>query len=154
VSYDNDPAAQAPPQYGAPPPQYGAPAPQYGPPVRYAPAPQYGQAPVAPVYAQPVGYVAPVYAYAPPPRGLSITSMVLGLGSILFGWTFLVPIGAVIFGIIGLRREPAGKGFALTGLIAGGVILLGWILLVVFYVLLLIGIFGTAVAGAGAYSYS
>ncbi|PJJ65472.1 DUF4190 domain-containing protein [Compostimonas suwonensis] len=110
------------------------------------PAQQYGQQPSAPVqpqYAQPYGqapYGQAPYGQAPyvqaqftvvqpQPKGLSITSLVLGLVSILFGFTFLLPIGAVVFGIIGVRKEPAGRGMSVTGIILGGLCLLGWIVL-------------------------
>ena len=75
------------------------------------------QNPYAPQYT----YVNQV-PYAPaPPRGLSITAMILGIlgivGSFMGG--FLLSIGAVIFGHIGLRKEPAGRGMAIAGLVTG-----------------------------------
>ncbi len=89
--------------------------PQPGPPYPTAPNGGYGQ----PVY--PMPYLAP-----PEPKGLSIASMVLALVSILAGFTFLVPITALILGIMGLRKEPAGRGMALTGVIVSSLILLVW----------------------------
>ena len=79
------------------------------------------------------------------PKGLSITSMVLGILSLLFGWTFLVPIAGVITGFMGMSREPAGKGFAITGLVLNGICLVGWIFGVITFIffggaLLLFGI--------------
>ena len=62
------------------------------------------------------------------PKTLSISSMVLGIASLLFGWTFLVPIAGVICGFMGMKREPAAKGFWLTGLVLNGLALLGWII--------------------------
>lgn len=89
-------------------------------------------------------YPTPGLAYAaPPPRGFSITSMVLGLVSIFFGFTFLVPIGAVIFGIIGLKREPAGKGMAITGIVIGAAFMLLWVALGA----LVFSIFGAILGG-------
>lgn len=76
-------------------------------------------------YNAPVAYQQ-VYA-APPPTGLSVTSLVLGLVSIFFGFTFLVPLGALIFGIIGLKREPTGRGMAITGIVIGGLFMLFWV---------------------------
>lgn len=70
-------------------------------------------------------------------KTLSITSMVLGIASLLFGWTFLVPIAGVICGFMGMRREPAGKGFWMTGLVLNGLALIGWIIGLV--VLMLLG---------------
>ena len=93
--------------------------PQPGPPYPTAPNAGYGQ----PVY--PMPYLAP-----PEPKGLSIASMVLALVSILAGFTFLVPITALILGIVGLRKEPAGRGMALTGVIVSSLILLVWVVIV------------------------
>lgn len=65
------------------------------------------------------GYSQP---YPPqPPRGLSIASMALGLAGLAFGWFMLgVPsVVGVILGHIGLKREPAGRAFAITGLVTG-----------------------------------
>ncbi|MGO2004495.1 MULTISPECIES: DUF4190 domain-containing protein [Micrococcaceae] len=71
---------------------------------------------------------------APPPRGMSIASMVLGLVSILAGFTGIVPIVGLVLGIIGLRREPAGRGMAIAGIIINSLTLLGWLLLIIFVV--------------------
>lgn len=89
-------------------------------------------------YGVPV-YRAPSYAAAPQPqRGLSITALVLGLCSAVFGWTLVVvPLIGIVFGVLALRREPAGKGMAATGLIASG---LGVLWIVLFYVLPLVGV--------------
>jgi hypothetical protein len=78
-------------------------------------------------------------AYGPPmpydqPRGLSITSMVIGLSSILLGLTLVVPIVGLVLGVLGLRREPAGRGFALAGIWINGVILALSVLAVVAFV--------------------
>ncbi|TQL46783.1 uncharacterized protein DUF4190 [Homoserinimonas aerilata] len=82
-----------------------------------------------PALNQPAGQPQPVYFVQAPPRGLSVTSMVLGLASILFGFTFLVPLGALIFGIVGLKKEPAGRGMAITGIVIGALFMLFWVLL-------------------------
>ena len=77
--------------------------------------------------------------------------MVLALVSFLLGWTFLVPLAALILGIIGLRREPAGKAMALTGVIVSGIILLAWVLIIVaalFFGLFAIGAATTSVPNA------
>jgi hypothetical protein len=79
-------------------------------------------APVPPSPAA-VAWGQPVYAAAPP-KGLSLTSMILGLVSVFFFWTFLCPLIGLVFGIIGIRKEPAGRGFAITGLILNGLLLL------------------------------
>lgn len=164
-----DGAPEAPKGEGAPQPQqnpYGQP--QYGQPTAgQAPYPQqpyaqqpygqasYGQQPygqqsygqgtyVQPAYPQ--QYAAVAYAsYAPPqPRGLSITAMVLGLVSILFWFTFLVPIGAIVLGIIGLKKEPAGRGMSITGIILGSVCLLGTIVVVALWITFFVAAVGTA----------
>ncbi|MGV8876896.1 MAG: DUF4190 domain-containing protein [Rhodoglobus sp.] len=70
-----------------------------------------------------------IYVVQGPPRGFSITSLILGLCSILFGFTFLVPLGALIFGIIGIRREPAGRGMAIAGIVIGALFMLFWLAL-------------------------
>lgn len=94
--------------------------------------PAAAQASSAVAYGVPV-YRAPVYG--PPPqraRGLSITALVLGICSFVFAWTLIVvPILGIVFGLIALRREPAGKTMATVGLVGSGIGLL-WVLL--FYV--------------------
>ncbi|TAM71075.1 MAG: DUF4190 domain-containing protein [Microbacteriaceae bacterium] len=116
--------------------------PQYARPQQYQPQVQ----PVVPqaYYAVPQ-YAVPVVAYAPPqPKGLSVTSMVLGLVSIVFGFTLLAPIGAVVFGAIGLKKEPAGRGMSITGIVLGGLCLLLWAALVVVWIIAIAGILGVA----------
>lgn len=110
--------------------------PQYAqqPQPQYAPAPQYGQPTHVTVGYQPA-----------PPRGLSIASMVLGLVSIVLGFTFLVPLVGFVLGIVGLRKEPAGRGMAVTGLILNGLFVVGWALLVIF----VIGIGAAGIATSG-----
>lgn len=77
-------------------------------------------------------YLAPVVAYSPPPpRGLSIASFVLGLVSVFFGFTFLVPLIGLILGIAGAVKERAGRGFAVTGIILNGLFIVGWAVLVI-----------------------
>jgi hypothetical protein len=69
-----------------------------------------------------------------PPKGLSVTSMVLGLVSIVAGFTFLVPAVGFILGIVGLRKEPAGRGMAITGLVLNGLFVVGWALVIFFVI--------------------
>ncbi|GIT80705.1 hypothetical protein LLS1_23740 [Leifsonia sp. LS1] len=101
----------------------------------YPPQPGYPAQPVQP--AQPVhpAYVAAygvaVYPVAPPePKGLSIASMVLGLVSLVAGFTFVVPLIGLILGIVGVRREPAGRGMAVTGIVISSLILLVWVVII------------------------
>lgn len=73
-----------------------------------------------------------VVGYQPgPPKGLSITSMIFGLVSIVAGFTFLVPVVGFVLGIVGLRKEPAGRGMAITGLVLNGLFVIGWALVIV-----------------------
>ncbi|QUW18335.1 DUF4190 domain-containing protein [Agrococcus sp. Marseille-Q4369] len=99
-------------------------------------------------YGVPV-YRAPIYPNAQvPQRGLSITAMVLGITSAVFAWALVVvPIIGLVFGFIALRREPAGRAMAITGLITSGVGLL-WVLL--FYLLPLLGVLGVLFIGMSA----
>lgn len=103
------------------------------------------QPPGAPMLYQ---QVVPVMMVRPSePKGLSVASMILGIVSVFFGWTFLVPLIGLILGIAGLRREPTGKGFAWTGVILSGLMLLGWLLIVLAVggsFLALLGFAGTA----------
>lgn len=76
----------------------------------------------------PAPYSAPIPGGpAQPSKGLAITSMILGIVSIVACcyWFLGVPLGiaAVVLGILALKqRQP--RGFAVTGLITGGVGLL------------------------------
>ncbi|MFP7761514.1 DUF4190 domain-containing protein [Marisediminicola sp. LYQ134] len=68
-------------------------------------------------YQQPSGPAYRPEAYgAQPPRGLSIASLVIGIASFFLGFTFIVPIIGFILGLLGLKREPAGRGFAIAGI--------------------------------------
>jgi hypothetical protein len=112
----------------------------------FPPAPGQPSYPAAPAAGSGSPYAAP---YQPgqggaPKKGLAITSMVLGIVSVVLSlplWfiTFFAGIAAIITGIMARKRNPGAKGFWLTGLILGIVGLL---------VSLLIGIFAIAVIGA------
>lgn len=126
--------APTPPVYGAPtptpPPILGAPTapppPGYGAPT--PPAPGYG-APAQPAYGAPAN----AYLGAPPAKQplLSILSLVAGLiGLIGFPVVAFIPIAggifglfipaaAIVLGFLGQKKEPAAKGFWLTGIITG-----------------------------------
>lgn len=151
--HTGQPEGYVPPGYIAPPvlpyqtPQYqDAPyqAPQYPvPPSQgmYNGQNQQFQAPPTSPYGQqfpsPQGpqYGAPTYYQGGPgymeansgPRGLSLTSMIIGLASLVVGFGFfLIPqIVGVILGHLGLGREnPQGRAFAITGLITNYLALL------------------------------
>ena len=111
---------------------------------RYGQQPAYGQQPLGqPQYGPVPGtYSSTPGAYAPP-RGLSITSFVLGIVSLLFWFSLLVPIAGLVLGIAGLRREPAGRGFAIAGILINGVFVLLAVLAIVFVLLLVFGALGS-----------
>ena len=97
-------------QYSSPyPPVYGQPAAPYGQPSPYA---QPGS---------PNAYGQPAYYGAPPaPKSLSIASMCCGIAALVgFGFFLLPQLAAVILGHLALRREPAGRGMAIAGLVMG-----------------------------------
>ena len=75
---------------------------------------------------------APYAAYAAPTatpqsesKTLSITSLVLGLASIVFSWTFVAPIAGLVVGILALKQEPASKTMAVWGIVLNSVLLAG-----------------------------
>ncbi|WP_159801956.1 DUF4190 domain-containing protein [Arthrobacter zhaoguopingii] len=75
--------------------------------------------------------------YGAEPRGLSIAALILGTAAVFTGGLLILPqILAVVFGHLALRREPAGRPLALTGLIMGYIMLLVGLLLVVGFILL------------------
>lgn len=143
--YGQAPYGQAP--YGQQPASpYGQPASPYGQPPQAPPA--YGQ-PASP-YGQPSSpYGQPAYyGVAPEPKGLSIASMCCGIAVFVgFGFFVLPQIAAVILGHMALRKEPAGKGMAIAGLVMG---YLGVVLVVVFWVFIAIV---TAAASRHNYTY-
>lgn len=64
-------------------------------------------------------------------RTLSVLALVAGIVSVVFGQTFFVPVAAIILGVLGYRREPAGRIFAVWGVVLGAVMLFGWILVAI-----------------------
>ncbi|NQX25806.1 DUF4190 domain-containing protein [Microbacteriaceae bacterium VKM Ac-2854] len=110
-----------------PPPPHAMPSPAGQPPASYsAPSSAPPAAPLA-TYGVPMMPVAPVQFVQVQPKGLSITAMVLGLVSIVGGFTVILPLGALIFGLVGLKKEPAGRGFAIVGVVVGGLTALFWL---------------------------
>jgi hypothetical protein len=84
------------------------------------------------------------------PKTLSIISMITGIiGVVSFGWFGIASIAALILGYMGKKREPAAKGFWLTGIITGWVGVALMILVVGGTILLLV--LG-ANSGFGAYT--
>lgn len=146
-SHSRPPSSDAPPAFtpphgppAAPPPpsfpeQYGQntygqpPSPYSQPPGPYAqPGNPYGQA----------GY----YGMPVEPKTLSIASMVCGIASVIMGWILLPQIAAIVTGHLALKREPAGKGMSITGLVLGYLCLLGY------GAVWLLAIIGLAIAGS------
>lgn len=84
---------------------------QYGGPYGQPPSP-YGQQ----------GY----YGMPAEPKTLSIASMVCGIASVIMGWILLPQVAAIITGHMALKREPAGRGLSITGLVLGYLCLLGY----------------------------
>jgi hypothetical protein len=104
---------------------------------------------------EPTPYSSPA---AGPKQVLSLTSFILGLAGLLFGWIpfvgiigFLAAIGAVVTGYMAKAREPqAPRWMWLVGIIAGFVaIAIGIIVLIVF----IIGIIALGSLG-GPYKYA
>lgn len=61
--------------------------------------------------------------------GFAITSFVLGIASIVAGWTVVTPIIGLVFGVLALRRQTAERTLALWGTwINAGLLALGALL--------------------------
>ena len=82
--------------------------------------------------------------------------MVIGFCSIAFWFTFFAPLVGLILGIIGLRKEPSGRTFALVGIWTNAVMLaIAFVGLVLIGVLLSVGIAGyTSWQGGTGNGYS
>ncbi len=80
-------------------------------------------------------------------QGLSVSSMVLGIVSIVTwcAWFMSVPcsILAIIFGILGVKQEE--KGMAIAGIVTGSIALAIWIFM-------FIGMFIFGIASSAEYS--
>ena len=48
-------------------------------------------------------------------RAFAITSFVLGIASVVSGWTFIAPITGLILGVLALRRNTSERTLALWG---------------------------------------
>jgi len=101
-------------------------------------------------YAQPGSYNAygqPAYYGVPAaPKTLSIASMCCGIAALVgFGFFLLPQLAAVILGHLALRREPAGRGMAIAGLVMGYVGIAVTILVLVIFGLVI----GSAARNSG-----
>ena len=61
-------------------------------------------------------------------RTLSTLSLIGGIVSIVFGQAFLIPIAAIVLGVLGYRQEPTGRSFAVWGIVLSGIALFGWMI--------------------------
>ena len=66
-----------------------------------------------------------------PRTGLGTASLVLGVCSLLAGWTFLAPVIGLVLGIVSRGREPLARGRAGWGVLLNLAALAVWVLLVV-----------------------
>lgn len=107
------------------------------------PAPQF-QAPTQ--YVGGPGYIDSTSG----PRGMSLTSMIIGLVSLfLAGWIIIPQIVGIILGHIGLSKEsPQGRPFSITGLITNYLALVIYGGLYIFFFVIL----GIAVNESNNYS--
>lgn len=58
-------------------------------------------------------------------RGFAISSLVLGLVSIVAGFTFVVPVAGLVLGVLALKREPSARTMAIWGIVLNAVMLAG-----------------------------
>jgi hypothetical protein len=84
-------------------------------------------APQTPYGTGPYGTDAPAATGTP----LAVTSLILGLVSILAGWTFVAPVVGLVVGILALRREPRARTMALWGIALNAIMLAGVFLLLI-----------------------
>lgn len=101
-------------------------------PAEHAPSVSYAAPPAAPrpEYAQP-RQVPGKNAY-----GYSIASFVLGIASIVSGWTFIAPIVGLVLGSLALKRNTPERTLALWGVWLNGIILGLAVLAVVLFITL------------------
>lgn len=101
----------APQALGHPSPQWQQPTAQW-----QQPAPQWQ--PPAAQWQQPAGPIPGRNSY-----GFAIASFVIGIASIISGWTIVAPVVGVVLGAIALRRNTKERTLALWGVWLNGVIL-------------------------------
>lgn len=56
-------------------------------------------------------------------RGITIASFVLGIASMVAGWTFFAPLVGLIMGIMALRRGTPDRSLAVWGVVLNSVAL-------------------------------
>lgn len=95
---------------------------------------QSAQAPIAPVSPDPTDS-----------RAFAITSFVLGIASIVSGWTLIAPVIGLVLGSVALRRGTGERNLALWGVWLNGVMLgLTVLALTAVAILLGLGLLGAA----------
>ena len=96
------------------------------------PDPAAPQLETGPAYAVPEAPPAPAPAAPAAPaavtdeqRGFAVSSLVLGLVSLVAGFTFVVPVAGLVLGILALKREPSARTMAIWGIVLNGAMLAG-----------------------------
>ncbi|HEU4666033.1 MAG TPA: DUF4190 domain-containing protein [Arthrobacter sp.] len=122
---------------------------QYRTPYGNQPSP-YAQQPGP--YGQPAGPYGQTayYGMQAEPKTLSIASMVCGIASVIMGWILIPQVAAIITGHMALKREPAGRGMSIAGLVLGYLCLLGYGAL---WLLAIIGLTIASTTGGTGYTY-
>jgi len=67
--------------------------------------------------------VPPQTVAAAPSTPFSLTSLILGVTSVFFGLTVIAPVAGLVFGLLGLRREPTGRTLAIWGIVLNAVMI-------------------------------
>ncbi|WP_219814027.1 hypothetical protein, partial [Rathayibacter sp. AY1A2] len=89
-------------------------------------------------------------ALAPAPSTpFSLTSLILGVTSVFFGLTVIAPAAGLVFGILGLRREPTGRTLSIWGIVLNSV-MLGLVLLFAIAVLVVVVLVPLAALASGS----
>ena len=101
-------------------------------------------------YSAPPGAARFTYSATAPNTGtgLGTASLVIGLVSLLAGWTFIAPILGLALGLSSRTREPYARSIAGWGIALNAFCLIGW-LLVIIGLLVFGGIVGLAGLGLG-----
>lgn len=87
-----------------------------------------------------------------PNATFSITSFVLGVVSIVAGWSFVAPIVGLVLGIIALRRKSPERTLALWGVwLNGAMLAISTLFALGFLAVLAAGFFGSAFYGSWGY---
>jgi hypothetical protein len=79
-------------------------------------------------------YYPPTVIVQTRPKGRSVSGLVLGIISLGFGWTLVVPVVGLVLSGLGLKREASGKTYAIWVLVLNGLAVLGWVIGVIMIV--------------------